>query len=232
MMLVGEQPGDQEDSPGARSSARRGGCSTRRSPGRDRPRRRLPHERGQALQVEGAREAADPRQADWRRGRRVPAVARRRARSGAARRARAARRDGCAGAARPVVPRHAAAAACRSRTRASRVLRSRPCIRPRSSASATARRGTPRGSASSPTFAPQALSADRSAKVAKLARSRHRHVTGSPVSSDLEGGGCGPALQLGGVCGRPGRLSARRAHASADSAATRPSTAAWARPLA
>ena len=43
--------------------------------GRDRPRRRLRHERGQALQVGGARQAAHPRQAELERARGVPALA-------------------------------------------------------------------------------------------------------------------------------------------------------------
>ena len=49
---------------------------------------------------------------------------------------------------------------------------------------------------------------DRSSKVTHLSQSRHRHVTLSPVSSVVEGGGCGPALYRVGAAG--GRRSRRR----------------------
>ena len=65
VMLVGEQPGDQEDRAGqpfvgpAGRAARRGARG-----GRDRPLAGVRHQRRQALQVGGARQAAHPREAE------------------------------------------------------------------------------------------------------------------------------------------------------------------------
>ena len=61
LMFVGEQPGDQEDLAGP-SVRRPGGADVRprAGRGRDRPRARLRHQRGQAFQIRTARQAADP----------------------------------------------------------------------------------------------------------------------------------------------------------------------------
>ena len=98
-MLVGEQPGDREDLAGGRSSGPPGACSTGRSRRPASTARRLRHERRQALQSRSAASAASTR--SRRQARSRPAGrGSGRARPPAPRVARAARRDGGAGAAR------------------------------------------------------------------------------------------------------------------------------------
>mgnify|MGYP001597168161 CR=1 FL=1 len=87
LMLVGETPGDREDierrvvrRPGRRPPAQRVGR------GRDRGRRRLPDQRGQALQVAPAGQAVPAPDAADRRDERLPPVARGRGRRGRRRR--------------------------------------------------------------------------------------------------------------------------------------------------
>jgi hypothetical protein len=89
VMLVGEQPGNDED-----------------LAGRHRSTPRLRHQRGEALQVGATRQAADSRQAERGRDRRLPAVARRRDRPDPAHGSRLPRRDGCPGSPRAAVSCH------------------------------------------------------------------------------------------------------------------------------
>ena len=80
IVLVGEQPGDQEDLQGraVRRPGRRGArsCAGRGRPG---PPARLRHQRREALQVHRARQATHPRDTPGAGDHRVPAVARGRA---------------------------------------------------------------------------------------------------------------------------------------------------------
>ena len=77
MMLVGEQPGDEEDQRRrAVRRSRRDGSSTGPGRCRHRPGRDLRHQRGEALQVGAARQAPHPPATERARGRRLPAVAR------------------------------------------------------------------------------------------------------------------------------------------------------------
>ena len=111
VMLVGEQPGDAEDLAGHPFVGPAGSCSTRpsRRPASIAP--GLRHQRGQALQVGAAREAADPREAERGRDRGVPAVARNGDRAGEAAGARLPGGDRGAGAARQVASRSRSSAA-------------------------------------------------------------------------------------------------------------------------
>ena len=70
IMMIGEQPGDHEDVAGP-SVRRAGGQAARRRPGRGghRPQQGLRHQRGQALQVGAARQAAHPQEAQRARDR-------------------------------------------------------------------------------------------------------------------------------------------------------------------
>ena len=171
MMLVGEQPGDQEDLAG-RPFVGPAGRAARRSPrrGGDRPRRastsRTPSSTSSGRRAGSAGSTTSRTRARSPRAGRGSTGSSQRSQP---RRARAARRDGRAGAARTAASGSHAAAACRSRTRV-RACRARDRAPSSISASATARRGTPRWSSSSPTSAPRRLCSDRSAKVAKLAR--------------------------------------------------------------
>ena len=82
LMLVGEQPGDQEDLQGHPFVGPAGNVLDRAlAARRHRPRRRLPHQRGQALQVRAARQAPHPPAPRCRRDRALPLVARPRARA-------------------------------------------------------------------------------------------------------------------------------------------------------
>ena len=94
VMLVGEQPGDQEDLAGAPFVGPAGKLLDRAldEAGIDRD-SDLRHERGQALQVEGSRPAPDPRQAELDGDDGLPPLARRRARPRQAASARPARGD-------------------------------------------------------------------------------------------------------------------------------------------
>ena len=85
-MLVGEQPGDQEDLEGHPFVGPAGALLDQAldEAGIDRT-DGLRHQRGQALQVGGPGQAAHPPEAERGRGRRLPAVAGRRDRGGAAR---------------------------------------------------------------------------------------------------------------------------------------------------
>ena len=103
-------PATRRTSKGRRSWAPPAGSSTRRSTRRrHRPGSGLRHERGQALQVAAAREAADPPEAHVGRDDRVQAVARGGARSRPAASDRRPRRDRGPGALRTAVPGHEAA---------------------------------------------------------------------------------------------------------------------------
>ena len=75
VMLVGEQPGDQEDRRARRSSGRRARSSTGRWSRPASTARSLRDQRGEALQVHRARQAAHPRDAERAGDHRVPAVA-------------------------------------------------------------------------------------------------------------------------------------------------------------
>ena len=86
ILFVGEQPGDQEDLRAGRSSGRPGSCSTRAGRGGHRPAAGLRHQRGQALQVRAARQAAHPPEARLQGGAGLQALADWRARRGARRR--------------------------------------------------------------------------------------------------------------------------------------------------
>ena len=77
IMLVGEQPGDQEDLQGSPFVGPAGEVlESRAGGGRARPRRRLHDQRGQALQVGAARQAPHSPEAAHHRDSRVPSVAR------------------------------------------------------------------------------------------------------------------------------------------------------------
>ena len=99
-MLVGEQPGDQEDLAGRPFVGPAGQVLDRAlaEAGIDRA-ARLRHQRGEALQARAARQAAHPQDARRRRGRRLPLVAGQRARAGPAEADRGAGRHRRAGAA-------------------------------------------------------------------------------------------------------------------------------------
>ena len=76
ILFVGEQPGDQEDLAGKPFVGPAGQLFDRAlAEAGDRPRAHLRHQRGQAFQVRATRQAPDPRQARWRRDRRLPLVA-------------------------------------------------------------------------------------------------------------------------------------------------------------
>ena len=105
VMLVGEQPGDQEDQAGAPFVGPAGKLLDRAlAEAGDRPAEDLRHERGQALQVEGAGHAAHPRQADLDGAAGLPPVARGGARARQAAGARAAGRNRGADPARQELP--------------------------------------------------------------------------------------------------------------------------------
>ena len=110
LMFVGEQPGDQEDLQGT-PLRRPGRAAVRARPRRARrgARRRLHHQRRQALQVRAARQAPHPQDAGAAGGGGLPALARERDRAGRARGAGRARRDGGAPADGPRRRRHARA---------------------------------------------------------------------------------------------------------------------------
>ena len=142
IVFVGEQPGDKEDLAGKPFVGPAGRVFDERlaAAGIDR-RTCLRHERGQALQVGGARKAADPPEAERGRARRVQALAGRRARGRPAECPRPHGRDRGAGASRPPVQgdeRPRPAASSPTLRRAS----SQPCTRPRSCASARMRSET------------------------------------------------------------------------------------------
>ena len=108
LMLVGEQPGDQEDlcRPAVRRPCRGScltGCSRKPESTAKRPLRRR-GQRRQALQVAAAREATDPPEAECGRDRRLPALARHRTGAHPALGARLPRRDRGPGTARSAVP--------------------------------------------------------------------------------------------------------------------------------
>ena len=101
MMLVGEQPGDAEDLAGHPFVGPAGKLLDRAlGTGGHRSQHRLRHQRRQALQVGAARQAAHPREAERRRNRRVPSLARDGNCARAAARAGVPGRDGGAGIAR------------------------------------------------------------------------------------------------------------------------------------
>ena len=107
LLLVGEQPGDQEDLQGAPFVGPAGDVldagARRRRP---RPRRRLPDQRGQALLMGAARQATDPPDAALLGDPGLPAVGRSGDRVGAAAPARLPGRHRGQGPARPAVPHH------------------------------------------------------------------------------------------------------------------------------
>ena len=75
MMFVGEQPGDQEDLAGRPFVGPAGQMfDAALERGRDRSRRDLCHQRGQAFQIRAARQAAHPPEARQRRDRGLPLV--------------------------------------------------------------------------------------------------------------------------------------------------------------
>ena len=151
LMLVGEQPGDAEDLAGHPFVGPAGRLLDRAlEAGRNRSRRGVRHQRGQALQMGAARQTADSQEAECRRDRGVPSLARHGDRARQAARARLPRRHRRPGAARARL--QVTAQRGEFSLFAARADRRWPrCTRPRFCARPTMRRGTGRCSGSSTT---------------------------------------------------------------------------------